>query len=202
MSTQKQIEANRLNAQKSTGPRTEEGKRASSLNALKSGLDAESQFVLGESREEFADLQAEYFERFQPTTPETRYLVDCLIRNEWFLRRFFRVESHLWEYNMMFADRSSGVELGEVFVKANAIFMRLQRRVTAAEKSYKDALTQLRHLQSLPEVEESQAKSEEMASFPTPPSGDAETSPQPADRDPSLAQLLDDLDSARRLIGK
>ena len=49
MTTQKQIEANRMNSQRSTGPRTEERKRASSMNALKSGLDAESQFVLGES---------------------------------------------------------------------------------------------------------------------------------------------------------
>jgi hypothetical protein len=39
MSTEAQINANRLNAQKSTGPRTPEGKAASSLNALKSGPD-------------------------------------------------------------------------------------------------------------------------------------------------------------------
>ncbi len=32
--TQKQLEANRLNAQKSTGPKTGEGKSASSRNAL------------------------------------------------------------------------------------------------------------------------------------------------------------------------
>jgi hypothetical protein len=35
----------------------------SSQNALKSGLDADSPFVIGESREEFAELQDEYFAR-------------------------------------------------------------------------------------------------------------------------------------------
>ena len=35
MATEKQIEANRLNAQKSTGPRTDAGKRKSRLNAVK-----------------------------------------------------------------------------------------------------------------------------------------------------------------------
>jgi len=48
-----------------------------------SGLDAESQFVAGESSVEFAELQHEYFTRFQPLTPEERSQVDILIRNEW-----------------------------------------------------------------------------------------------------------------------
>ena len=45
MASQKQTEANRLNAQKSTGPRSPEGKAASSMNALKSGIDAKSQII-------------------------------------------------------------------------------------------------------------------------------------------------------------
>src|SRR5579863_2977881 len=50
---------------------------------LKSGLDSESQFVLGESREEFAQLQSESFRHYQPRTPEERFQVDNLVRNEW-----------------------------------------------------------------------------------------------------------------------
>ena len=48
MASQKQTEANRLNAQKSTGPRSVEGKAASRMNALKSGIDARSNFIRGE----------------------------------------------------------------------------------------------------------------------------------------------------------
>jgi len=48
MPTQNQIQANRRNAQHSTGPRTAEGKAASSMNALKSGIDARSSVIPGE----------------------------------------------------------------------------------------------------------------------------------------------------------
>ena len=127
MSTQRQIDANRLNALQSTGPRTAQGKAVSSQNALKSGLDADSPFVIGESREEFAELQDEYFARFLPRSPDERFLVDTLIRNEWLLRRLFRVEAQLWEYHTMRASRSEGVPLGEAFGTASDVFMRLHR---------------------------------------------------------------------------
>jgi hypothetical protein len=148
MPTQSQIEANRLNSQHSTGPRTPEGKAASSQNAFKSGLDAESQFVYGEDRADFAILRDEYFTRFQPHTPEERFHVDSLIRNEWTLRRLFRAEAHLWEYHVTHASRSDGVPLGEGFNKASSVFMRLQRRLTLTERSYKEAFAELSSLQA------------------------------------------------------
>ena len=147
MPTLRQIEANRLNAQKSTGPRTPQGKAVSSQNALRSGLDAESQFVTGEDRSEFAALQHEYMARFHPLTPEERFQVDTLIRNEWILRRLFRAEAQLWEYHTLRADRSEGVPLGEALVAGNEVFRRLQRRITLAERSYKEAFAELERLQ-------------------------------------------------------
>ena len=165
MPTQKQVDANRLNAQKSTGPRTAEGKRASSQNALKSGLHADSQFVLGESPEEFAELQAEYFDRFVPATPEQRFQVDCLIRNEWLLRRYHRVESHLWEYQTSFCDRTSGVQLGEAFSKASTLFQRLRRQVTACEKAYKEATAELTRLQQDSQPTQTKDHISQLASF-------------------------------------
>ncbi|HEV3332776.1 MAG TPA: hypothetical protein VG096_17435 [Bryobacteraceae bacterium] len=183
MSTQRQIEANRLNAQKSTGPRTPEGKAVSSQNALKSGLDADSQFVIGESGDEFAAFQHQYIVRFQPMTPEERFQVDTLIRNEWMLRRFFRAEAHLWEYHVIRADRSEGVSLGAALMAADQVFRRLQRRITLAERSYKDAFAELERLQR------------GRGSLPTPPDGQQ---PKPVTADsPQLGSFLAPTSGAR-----
>jgi len=149
MSTDAQISANRLNAQKSTGPRTIQGKKVSSQNSFKSGLDADSQFCYGERREDFYCLQVEYFTRFCPQSPEERFHVDSLIRNEWLLRRLFRAEAHLWEFNTTHASRRDGAPLGEGFNTSSQVFMRLQRRITLCEKSYKEAFDQLQSLQEV-----------------------------------------------------
>jgi hypothetical protein len=79
MATIPQIEANRLNAQKSTGPRSVEGKAVSCFNATKTGIDAKSQIVRGEDPADLQTLTAEYRERWQPASPEQRLLVDTLI---------------------------------------------------------------------------------------------------------------------------
>ena len=192
MATLKQIEANRLNAQKSSGPRSEEGKRVSSQNALKSGLDAESQFVLGETREEFAQLQFEWYQHHAPRNPEERLQVDNLIRNEWALRRFFRVEAQLWEHTSMEAQRGTGVELGEAFAKASPIFMRLQRRITAADKALKEAKVELQRLKALPQTKETTVEVEQMGSFLTPPLSDPPASSEIAQMDLALRQKLPD----------
>jgi hypothetical protein len=57
MATEAQIEANRANAQKSTGPRTPEGKETAAPNALKHGLFARETVIRGEKEEEFEEYR-------------------------------------------------------------------------------------------------------------------------------------------------
>jgi hypothetical protein len=53
MSTEAQIKANRLNAQKSTGPKTAEGKAAVAQNAVKHGLFAHENVIKCEKQSDW-----------------------------------------------------------------------------------------------------------------------------------------------------
>ena len=149
MPTQKQIAANRRNAQKSTGPRSPEGKARSSQNALKSGIDAKAQVIRGESAANLQALTAEYFDRFRPSTPEQRMLVDTLVDCDWLLRRFRACEAQIWKEGSETAFRPQPeIELGQAVFTNHNYFARLQRRIDSAQRNYRHALEQLRSLQA------------------------------------------------------
>ena len=95
MATEKQIIANQQNAQHSTGPRTESGKRRSRRNAIRHGLTAETVI---DSLEDAADYMA--FERaiksdYSPQTAIESQLVSRLVSLLWRLRRAVIIESGL-----------------------------------------------------------------------------------------------------------
>src|SRR5689334_2517780 len=108
MSSQLQIDANRRNAQHSTGPRTPEGKAVSRFNALKTGIDAKSQVIRGEDPDQFDSLIRDYYEEWQPATPTECLLVDALARADWQLRRLSRVEAQLWADEITKTEKSYG----------------------------------------------------------------------------------------------
>ncbi len=149
MATLRQIEANRRNALKSTGPRSAAGKAVSCFNALKTGVDAKSQVIRGEDQWALEQLASEYHERFRPATPDARFLVDSLVNAEWQLRRLRKVEAQLWDYPVLNGQVPPGdLALGATFVRSMDVFTRLQRRIDSAERVYRRALEQLNRLES------------------------------------------------------
>ena len=145
MSSIKQKQANQQNAQKSTGPRTLQGKAVSRFNALKTGMDAVSQVIPGEDPTALANLAEEYQQRWQPALPEQRVLVDTLVHDEWQLRRLRKAEATHWRYRLQkdpfglhenkFWNGSGGND-----------FARLQRRMDSTERSYRLTLEKLEFL--------------------------------------------------------
>jgi hypothetical protein len=95
MATQAQINANRANALKSTGPRSAEGKSASRFNALKHGIDAASIVIPGEDPADYDALFADYHRDFRPQSPSETFHVDTMLRADWQKRRLQRVEADL-----------------------------------------------------------------------------------------------------------
>lgn len=88
MATNKQIHANQNNARKSTGPRTEPGKAASSRNSLSHGLTAERHFLEGEDPARFEQLRLTVLAEFPAVTGLETYKAN---RITWLLWRLQRV---------------------------------------------------------------------------------------------------------------
>lgn len=97
MTSLKQIEANRLNALKSTGPRTPEGKVRSRQNAVRHGLTAETVITTLENAADYQVFEATIFAEYQPRTASTRELVARLASVLWRLRRCTSIETGLMQ---------------------------------------------------------------------------------------------------------
>jgi hypothetical protein len=144
-----QLAANRLNSEKSAGPRTSEGQAVSSQNAFKTGMYAKALIIRGENPEDFEALTAEYYDRYEPQSPAERDYVDILIRDVWQLRRYANVEAQMWQYEMTRAVNFDGDSpLGQAFSAADQRFARLRRMIAAMERSFKEALRELERLQA------------------------------------------------------
>src|SRR5438445_13839150 len=79
MSSQKQIDANRLNAQKSTGPNTPEGRDAVRFNALRHGLTAKHAVLENENEQEFQEMLDAFEAEHQPTGLPENLLVQQMV---------------------------------------------------------------------------------------------------------------------------
>lgn len=95
MTTDKQIAANRANAQKSTGPRTESGKSRASLNARRHGLTGQVHLMTAEDQAAFDQLTAEYVETLNPANPIERQLAQSIAHDQWRLNRMRALEDNL-----------------------------------------------------------------------------------------------------------
>jgi hypothetical protein len=95
MATRRQLEANRANAKRSTGPRSADGKAQSSKNSLAHGLTAQDIVIADEDPEEFERLRAGLQADFEPTSTIELELVERLAGLLWRLRRIPVLEGAL-----------------------------------------------------------------------------------------------------------
>ena len=150
MATPAQIHANRLNAMKSSGPRSEEGKAASRFNALKHGIDSKALTIPGEDPAEFEALALEYHRRFRPDGPMEAFFVETLVKSDWDRRRYARIEAQYLRVQLATLEEPTDTPLGVIFhndARKGNVLQKLFRRQAAAERSYFRALAELRRAQ-------------------------------------------------------
>jgi len=153
MSTLRQIEANRRNAQKSTGPTSVTGKAASSMNALKTGIHAKSLVLPSEKLADLEQLIEDYYRHHRPASPDACSFVDDLIYCEWTLRRLRLAETQMWQYQN--EDRFGEKEdfpLGKSGTCNSTSFSKLQYRLDATRRARQRALQALEKLKAEPDT--------------------------------------------------
>jgi hypothetical protein len=112
MISERKLAANRRNAQKSSGPRTQSGKAASRMNAMKHGMTAEQVILDGESAKQFKALRRDLFDALDPADAIEAELVEAIVMDRWRLRRHYRAEASL------FTELGGGESLGGAFQAA------------------------------------------------------------------------------------
>src|SRR5271163_1414051 len=87
MSSEKQIAANGVNARKSTGPRTPEGKTKVSINAVKHGLTARDLILPGENPDDLDLFYADFLTALAPQGPIENFLAEKIASDAWRILR-------------------------------------------------------------------------------------------------------------------
>ena len=97
MATEAQVNANRSNAQKSTGPRTAEGKAAVAQNALTHGLMARAAVLQGEEWEDYTSFHEDLIQELYPDGVQEEELAERIVGLYWRLRRAERYQNAVFE---------------------------------------------------------------------------------------------------------
>lgn len=180
MATPAQIEANRLNALKSTGPRTVEGKARAALNALTHGLTSLRIAAADESAEAYEQLRQRLGRELAPRCVLEAMLVEQIAQTIWRLGRVANLESavldeHIEKIACLQNDKTAGVQkaLLRDFTLRNSTLMKVQVYQNRLERALHRALAELRLMkkQAVEEIEEDERSADvvEADAPPAPP---------------------------------
>ncbi len=134
-STAAQVAANTENAVHSTGPRSDEGKAASSRNNFRHGLAGVFAVLDWEDEDAFSRLQTRLICEHSPESDTEIILVDNMARHQWLLQRAFRLQENCFDART--GDCTQPDRL--------ALFLRYQ---TTNERAFYKCLSELKRLQN------------------------------------------------------
>jgi len=132
----KQQQANRLNAQQSCGPKTQEGKAAVRLNALTYGLRARNMLLPNEDPEEYKQLWAGIEAEWQPQTCTERLYLEQMSTSQWLLARITKSERRIYEH-----------KAGDDPEKYYTLLQFVAKQRAQLERSFRTAAADLKQLQ-------------------------------------------------------
>lgn len=172
MATEKQIAANRRNAQKSTGPRTEEGRSISRLNAFKHGLTGHLDVMTADEKAAHDAFIAGIVDDLKPVGVLESQVANSIAEGYWRMNRVVSIENNLFaeETHNRQADPAAESEPSEIetalasaraFIAHPERFQLLTIYEMRLHRKIKSDLSQLREFQTVRRAEEDQRASEQ-----------------------------------------
>ena len=186
MSSPARIDANRRNAQKSTGPRTPEGKARSSQNALRHGLASISHhsFLAAEDRTAFERMLAGYVRIYQPAHADEVDLLTDAVFCKWRQQRAWTTEAQMIEMAVALNQH----DLQKKLPKANVAAQVANGFIHSAEQTQPlrryEAQLHRQYLRNLKELRDLQASRTDLEPtlddlYPEEPTTTPESTPNP-----------------------
>ena len=162
MSSLRKIDSARANGAKSRGPITEEGRKKSSMNALKHGLTARTVLFSNDNHDEYNALLESYIESLQPIDPVEMDFVVEMVNAKWQQRRVQKLETELFDREMNEKKATLDKDYGsysETFEQTHAFRMlaqspslqMMQREASRHQRTYHRALNNLLRLRQVRE---------------------------------------------------
>jgi hypothetical protein len=157
MPSDRQLAANKKNAQKSTGPKTPEGRAAVRLNGVKHGLTAATLVLPGERESDFESLLDSFEAEHHPATPTEEALVRQMVMAQWRLRRLYHVEAACLSLRLdenaedpaeIYENLDDAGRLAYVVDRSADTLTNLARHESRLERSFYKALQELRRLRA------------------------------------------------------
>jgi hypothetical protein len=168
MASQSKSDAARENGKKSRGPKTPEGKKSSSQNALKHGLTADSHVLPGESEPDFLELLQSHEDTYRPANAVEKDLVQTMALARWRLRRMATLETSLLENELARSKDNIDEEFDHVSDQCRVAFaFQEQTKTLALLMRYEASLTRL-HDRTYKHLKELQKLRNEPTSPPAP----------------------------------
>src|SRR5580698_6424244 len=150
MLSEKQLAANRRNAEKSTGPRTTEGKSNSSRNNLRHGLTGHISLLPTEDREAHDAFCHQLIDSFTPETPMERQLAQSIAEDSWRLNRACAIENNMFALGHQHERREAQIALADAktFLAQAAAFNLLTLYQQRINRNLQRNMKLLRELQT------------------------------------------------------
>ncbi len=150
-----QLQANRLNAQLSTGPKTPEGKKRSSLNALRHGLSGQIVVLPNEDMQAYLAFGQRLLDDMAPQGELEKQMVQTLVDTQWRLNRGRSVENCMFamghegtagDIDVAHPQVHASMASARLFMQESAQVEKLSRYEQRLARTFSTTLKQLREI--------------------------------------------------------